>query len=615
MTDIWRVACAIAIVLRLGSTVAAQAPALHESVVVSASSEPLPFESVARSVWVLTRSEIERLPVRSISDLLRFASSVDVRARGPYVQADISLRGGSFGQTLVLVDGVRLNDSQSGHHNTDIPLTLDDVERVEVLFGAGSSLFGADAFGGTINIVTRDDARPFQSTLVAGDHGLVGGRARAGFERRNVGMSFSVEAVRSSGFETARDFETVVASGRASVGRATQVLVGHAYRDFGANGFYGPAPSHETTDQTVVGVTHAFGVRSWRTTVQAMHRIHGDRFVYDPRVPAPAINRHRTQATTAVIRASRSAGPRTRVSIGTEAGGDWIRSNNLGHHSFARGSGFVEVQQLVSGGLLLYPGLRYDYYSGFGHAWSPSIGLRWPISKSLSARASGAQAFRVPTFTELYYRDPNHQASADLTPERGWSADAGVDWRIGPALLARATAFVRRDRDVIDWTRPSAAERWQTMNVRHVAGAGIEVGVRHVIGDASWFDMHYTHLRTRASALEGLLSKYVLEYAPHNLVVSGAIRGPWRLDIGPRLAWTDRNDRRGYVIADLRISRAVGEFLPFIEASNLFDERYQEIVGVDMPGRWISAGVRVGLPRSSRPSTRREDRLEGAGAR
>src|SRR5262245_5704567 len=96
-----------------------QSPQLHESVVVSASAEPVTFETAGRSVWVLTRADIERLPVRSIEDLLRFASSVDVRARGPRVQADVSIRGGSFGQTLVLVDGVRLNDAQSGHHNMD----------------------------------------------------------------------------------------------------------------------------------------------------------------------------------------------------------------------------------------------------------------------------------------------------------------------------------------------------------------------------------------------------------------------------------------------------------------------------------------------------------------
>ena len=96
--------------------------------------------------------QIDALPVHTIADVLRLASSVDIRARGERgVQTDFAVRGANFGQMLVLIDGVRLNDAQSGHHNGDIPVPLDAVERIEVLYGPGSSLFGADAFGGTVN--------------------------------------------------------------------------------------------------------------------------------------------------------------------------------------------------------------------------------------------------------------------------------------------------------------------------------------------------------------------------------------------------------------------------------------------------------------------------------
>ena len=134
-----------------------QAP-FRQDVVVTAAATPVELSTVTRTLTVITRDQIARLPVHSIADALRLISSVDVRARGERgVQTDFAVRGANFGQMLVLVDGVRLNDAQSGHHNGDIPLSLDAIDRIEILHGPGSSLFGADAFGGTINVITRRD--------------------------------------------------------------------------------------------------------------------------------------------------------------------------------------------------------------------------------------------------------------------------------------------------------------------------------------------------------------------------------------------------------------------------------------------------------------------------
>jgi outer membrane receptor protein involved in Fe transport len=317
----------------------AQPPRLHESLVVTAAGEPVPFENLARDVWVLTHDQIARLPVRSVDELLRFAATVDVRARGPFgVQADLSIRGGSFGQALVLVDGVRMNDAQSGHHNLDIPLTLDDIERIEVLAGPGSSLFGADALSGTINIITRAGGRRVEGEVAGGEHGLAHGRLRAGQQRNRVDQSFASEGSRSSGFMFDRDFELLTASSRTAIGTDTRLVVGHVRKDFGANGFYGPSPSREWTDQTIAGVARDLEFAGWRATTQALYRTHGDHFLYDVRTPGVAENFHRTHAATFLVRGARAVGRRTRATAGIEAGGDWIGSSNLGDHTSGRAS-------------------------------------------------------------------------------------------------------------------------------------------------------------------------------------------------------------------------------------------------------------------------------------
>jgi outer membrane cobalamin receptor len=158
-------ASALTLVVAAAERASAQDP-VHETVVVTAAATPIPLGSVTRTLTVITREEIAQLPVHTVADVLRLASSVDVRARGARgVQTDFAVRGAHFGQMLMLVDGVRLNDPQSGHHNGDVPVPLEAIERIEILHGPGSSLFGADAFGGTINVITRRDAAPASLTV------------------------------------------------------------------------------------------------------------------------------------------------------------------------------------------------------------------------------------------------------------------------------------------------------------------------------------------------------------------------------------------------------------------------------------------------------------------
>jgi iron complex outermembrane receptor protein len=239
----------------------------------------------------------------------------------------------------------------------------------------------------------------------------------------------------------------------------------------------------------------------------------------------------------------------------------------------------------------VYPSLRYDRYSSFGGSWSPSLAAIVPLSSRLRVRGSVGRAFRVPTFTERYYRDPAHLARPELAPERAWGFDAGVDWAAG-GWSGGATPFVRRETDVIDWIRASTQELWQTANIREVRTRGIELSAAR-LGRRGFARIEYTWIRSEAPSL-ALLSKYVADYAPHSLAVSGSVEFPGSTWAGIRADCKEKNDGRSYCGVDVRVSRAVGRFELFVEATNLFDVEYQEIAGVDMPPRWIAAGLRVG---------------------
>lgn len=574
----------------------AQGP-FRQDIVVTAAATPVELGTVTRTLTVITREQIARLPVHSIADVLRLSAAVDVRARGERgVQTDFAVRGANFGQMLVLVDGVRLNDAQSGHHNGDIPVPLDAVERIEILHGPGSSIFGADAFGGTVNVITRKNVQPASAVVETGSFGLVAGRGQAGIERGAVREVLAVAVERSAGFMVERGFVTAGVSSQTSLGQRTGLLASYVWKDFGANGFYGNAPSHEWTNQTLLAADHRLGAAAgWQLGATGSYRTHGDRFLFDVRRPGVSENRHRTHAMLAALRASRPAGGRGSLTAGVEGGAEWVRSTNLGDHHTRRVSGFAEWRYAPAARMQLDAGVRVDRYTEFGTAWSPSLGVGWWPSDSVRLRASAGRAFRVPTFTERYYSDPANLARPEVHAETAWAEEAGADFLPADGWTASATVFGRQDHDVIDWLRPTTADRWRSYNIRDVDTAGAEFSLRRTWTNGSFVQGGYTVLDVNAAAVTQL-SKYVLDYAPHSVVGAASVGLPAGLELAPRLEVKRRTRSTGrskYAVLDLRLSREFGIYDIRIEGTNLGNAAYQEVVGVAMPGRAATISLAV----------------------
>jgi outer membrane cobalamin receptor len=571
----------------------------RQDVVVTAAASPVELGRVTRTLTVITREQIAELPAHSVADVLRLVASVDVRARGDRgSQVDFAVRGANFGQMLVLVDGVRLNDAQSGHHNGDIPVPLDAIERIEILHGPGSSLFGADAFGGTINVITRRQTGPLSGAVEAGSFGLVAGRATVGASRGDLREALSASVERSSGFMFERGFMNAGVSSRTAIGERSDVFASFLSKDFGANQFYGNAPSHEWTDQTLVSAAHRFAARhAWQVGADASYRTHGDRFLFNVRTPGVFENFHRTHATRAAIKASRAFGQGTVVTVGGEAGVDWIRSTNLGDHTTRRASGFGEWRRALGARTQVDASLRMDRYTEFGTAWSPSAGIAWWPSSLVRLRGSAGRAFRVPTFTERYYQDPANFARPEVGPETAWAGEAGADVFLGDGWALAATVFARQDHDVIDWLRPDSTVRWRTYNIRDVDTLGVELSARRALPGGAFVQAGYSRLDLDAAAVTQL-SKYVLDYAPHSVAAAAVVPLPGALRVAPRLEYKHRTRSTGvsdYTVLDLRVSRAFGDYEVRVDGTNLFDASYQEVLNVQMPGAAFSVSLAARL--------------------
>jgi iron complex outermembrane receptor protein len=395
-----------------------------------------------------------------------------------------------------------------------------------------------------------------------------------------------------------RDFRTAIVRSQTAVGAATTLSVAYLSKEFGANNFYGGnAPSREWTDQTLVAADHRFAdVAGWSTTAGASYRTHGDRFLFNQVQPQLSDNRHRTHAVLGALSGMRRVGGVGTLTVGVEGGGDWIRSTNLGDHSTARVSGFSEWRQEIGSRTQIDGTLRVDRYNEFGTSWSPSAGIGWWPSSMVRLRASAGRAFRVPTFTERYYSDPANLAREDVGPETAWAGEGGADVLVPGGWILQASFFGRADEDVIDWLRPTTADRWRTYNIRDVDTRGVELGVQKTFTNGPMILAQYTALDVNAATVNQL-SKYVLDYAPHSFVAAAAVPLPARFSVAPRVEYRRRSRTTGtfdYVLLDLRVGKRLNQhFELYVDGSNLLDETYQEIAGVAMPGATLAISLAV----------------------
>ena len=402
---------------------------------------------------------------------------------------------------------------------------------------------------------------------------------------------------RSDGFIVDRDYETTLFRSRTNFGSATGVSLSLLRKRFGANNFYGGnAPSREWTDEALLSADRRVALgAAWSLAVDGSYRTHGDRFIFNQLTPALSDNHHRTHALSGRAVGSRRLGSAS-VAVGGEAGGDWVRSTNLGDHEVARASGFVEWRQPLGEHTQVAGALRGDHYSEFGTSWNPSLGVSSWLNGRVHLRASIGRAFRVPTFTERYYSDPANLAREEVGPETAWAGEGGADVLFAGGWILQATIFGRADQDVIDWLRPTTADRWRTYNIRDVDTHGVEIGVRKTFTSGPMILAEYTALDVNAAAVNQL-SKYVLDYAPHSFVAAAAIPLPARFSVAPRIEYRRRSRTTGtfdYVLLDARIGKRLNEqFELYVEGSNLLDETYQEIAGVAMPGATVAISLAI----------------------
>lgn len=567
----------------------AQQAGVHEVVTVTASR--LPAEAAApRRTVVLEREEIARLPVASVQDLVAYVTGGGLVRRGPLgAQADLQLRGTTFEQAVVLVDGVRVNDPQTGHFNLDLPLDLDAVECIEVTLGPGSAVHGPDAFGGTVAITTGPPTGP-RVRLGVGQHGLWSVQAALPL---CAGAWLSVGSATHDGYRPDTELDarraTLGWSGRAG-GWSLRTSLGAEAKRFGAWAYYSSRyPNQwEETDTGLLTFAATRPVGTATLTLRTGVRQHHDTFVLDRARPEWYQNRHRSRtAQGQAVLSGESAG--VRWVAGAEGEGQELASSRLGDHRRDRFALFAEGGRSV-GPLTVGAQVRADRMSGLGWEVSPGLGLELDLGRGATLAAHRGRSFRQPSFTDLYYDSPATIGNPALRPEQAWSDELLLRLPLSRTLV-ELSVFRRDARQLIDFLRGDDSV-YRAANHARVVTQGAEWSLQlpsaGILGAsrvwASW-------LRSEVN-VDPSRSRYALAHPRWEAGASTRVTLPAGVTGDLTCRWRQPRTGGSWSLVDARLSRTLGHGLGVeLTATNLFATRYQELDGIPMPGRWLALGL------------------------
>jgi iron complex outermembrane receptor protein len=570
------------------------------TVVVVGSPAPVTLGESNRSVVIMDTQEHPRA-FQTVEDRLRTDASTYIEQRGAGgAQADISIRGTSFEQTLVLINGLRVNDAQTSHHNLDLPVPMDGMSAIEVLHGAGSTLYGSDAIGGVVDFVTAaPETTALRLRTGVGSFGENDQAFTGSITGKKWSELVSGERNFSTGFIPDRDYRNENGSSetrwKTPLGESDILLAG-SDRAFGADQFYGNYNSWERTKGWFASIRQELGDK---TNAAFGYRRHTDNFVLLRNDPAFYANQHVDQSWQGALRRSEHLGAKSSIFYGLEGDGDSIQSNNLGRHARNWGAGYLDAD-LQWKRASLTAGLRQEIISGGYHVTTPTLAGSYWLGSGVKVRAALGYGFRLPTYTDLYYSDPTTIGNANLKPESAWNYEAGADWFVGSTSYLSLTGFYSRQHDTIDYVRPNANSLWQASNLIGLRYAGVESAW-------TWHPMHgeqlklaWTFLSGAQQALHGLQSEYVFNYPVNNAVFEWTAEPVRGYMLQNRVGITQRYQADAYPVWNMAIARERGRIHPYVQMSNLSNTGYQEIIDVPMPGRSFTGGVDVLLGKQAR---------------
>jgi iron complex outermembrane receptor protein len=597
-------------------------------VTVSGTMAPLTQLQSARIVSVLSRQEIEQAAVQSINDLFKLVTGVDVRQRGGFgIQTDISIDGGTFDQVTLLLNGIDIGNPQTGHLSADFPVSISDIERIEVLEGAASRVYGGQSFGGAINIVTKHESgRNLELAARGGSFGTGEGEARFSLATGKVSNRISGGGGRSDGGTLNSSWRKGQLFYQGDYEDSSFKLdwqFGFSKKSYGANTFYSAnyPDQYERNQRLMTSVSaetkgrfHFTPQVFWNRSYDNFELVRGTTFgenfhrsdVYGVKAGGHFDWRLGKTAVSALLRHENILSTNLGCNLRPE-GSFYTWSDNRTTVSFSLEHNILLRRWTISAGLMASMTSaidhRFRFYPGIDVAYRPTS--RWKLLFSYN------KGFRLPTFTELYYKSPTHEGNRDLKAEHNHSLSLGAEHRWSGAE-ASVKGFYHRGTQMIDWVMYSADDIFHTASF-DLDNVGVQVQGKiafpELLGRDTWmrsFSMGYTYIHQKKHDAEGVVkSNVAMEYLRHKFVASLSHRIYNRLSMSWDFRWQERVGSyvsggklvgyHPYAMLDAKMQWDAPRYQLFVQVTNITNHRYYDLGSVPQPGIWVMAGARFRL--------------------
>ena len=576
-----------------------------DTVLIKSTRIDLPFKENARTIQVISAEFIKNSAATNVADLLQQVAGVDIRRRGTAgSQADLYIRGGGFDQTLLLIDGIKMDDAQTGHHTMNAALPIEVIERIEIIKGPAARVFGQNAFTGAINIVTKSTLTNTTSVNIeAGSFGQLNGSVTVGKAFENSSLIAHVGILTSDGYRHNSDYENKNYLLKGVFNKKEQpieVIATFFDKKFGANGFYASATAteqYEETQSSLFGASTTFRTEKFKITPRVYWKRGQDEYVYIRDNPSVYRNLHITNKVGVETNASYTSDIGI-TGFGVDISRVFISSNNLGKRNRTMANLFLEHRfKLADSKIDITPGVAVTYFSDFKFHAFPGLDIGFKLSDNLKAYGNLGVTYRIPTYTDLYYNDRSTIGNSNLKPEEAFAQEIGLKFNSG--RFTSSVAIFNRDADnLIDFIRPDVTSKYEATNIAKVNTKGFELNTetRFKLNEFNQtLSFGYNYLNDDILDQNKDLSRYSLNTLKHQFITRFESKLFKNVRQNIIYKHAERTIGTSYNVWDASVIVAVNTFNFTVTANNIFNAEYIESGFVPMPPSSLLFGLRYNL--------------------
>ena len=573
-----------------------------KEVVVTSSRIDLPFKENSRTIQIVTAEDIKKLGITNVADALQQLAGIDVRRQGVNgMQADLYIRGGGFDQTLLLIDGIKVDDPQTGHHTMNLALPIEVIKRIEVIKGPAARVFGQNAFTGAVNIVTKDvEENSLIAKVQGGSFGQFIAEATGTVSLKESSHIVHFSKNFSEGYRRNTDFDNtnyVLKSQFNKNKLPIELLTSYSERKFGANGFYGFTSyidQYEETQASLVGLSTVIKKGNFTWKPRIYWRRNQDLYLLIRNNPSAYRNLHITNKIAVELNGSHQS----KIGItgfGVEFSKYYISSNRLGDNQREIASLFLEHRfQFFNNIIDVTPGISASYFSDFDNQIFPGLDFGVKISEKFRAYGNIGTSFRLPTYTNLYYVSPTTISNPNLETEEAFSQEVGFKY-LSKNINVSLAAFNRDADNLIDYVRENASDAWQAQNIQHVNTKGYEANIEYkfLLNQLPQkIQLGYSFLDNDVKKSEANFSQYSINSMKHQFVGNYAMEWFKNFSNSIGYRYVERTSGVSYNVWDVSASYQLKALEFSVYANNIFNTEYVEAGMVPMPKGNVLFGMK-----------------------